>query len=1198
VSLQRRISGRLLLAAVAAVALLALWYVPGQSDDKPAAPPDRALNPDWVKALQWRPIGPASMGGRITAISVCETDPITYWVATASGGLLKTVNNGITFEHQFDHEATVSIGDVCVAPSDKNVVWVGTGENNPRNSVSYGDGVYKSTDGGKTWKNMGLRHSFQIGKIIVHPKNPDVVYVGALGRLYGPGEERGLFKTTDGGQSWRRALFVDDRTGIIDMRMNPADPETLIVATWERQRDEFDAFFERADGGDQYGPIKTHAAGTALYKTTDGGASFKKLTQGLPTAKMGRIGLDWYAKDPHEVFAIIDTEKSGTGSVVYAGLQAEDAPGGAKLTQVTADQPAAKAGLKAGDVVTAVEGKPVKGYADLQNEVLDRKVGDVVKLTAKRGDEQKEYSVTLGTRPAGGGQGGQLLTAGFRGEDVEDGIRVTQVMNEEAQKAGLKDGDLITAIEGKPATGFFETFRELSQSRQVGDKIKVTVSRGAQKKDIELALAPGGFGGRGGAGGGGGRGGAGRGGAAARPYGSGLGGQRENIQDQQGREGIQTGGLFKSTDFGETWTRINSINPRPMYFSQIRVDPSDDKYLYILGVSMARSTDGGKTFQQGGSRGVHADEHALWIDPKDGRHMLIGCDGGYYVTYDRGANWDHLNTMALGQFYHVDVDPRRNYRVYGGLQDNGSWGGPSMSRTGTGPINEDWFSVGGGDGFVCRVDRNDPDVIYSESQGGAMQRINLRTGETARIRPADSAGPGRGGAGAGQGQKPQGEQGEEKPAKPQQGQRQQHRFNWNTPFILSSHNSRIFYCAGEYVFRSLDRGNDLQIISPEITATKKGSGTALAESPRNANVLWAGTDDGALWVTRDGGKEWKNVAKNVGLPKPFWVASIEPSRYVEGRCYVAFDAHRSDDDNPWIYVTEDFGQTWKPLRANLPVGSSRVLREDIQNPELLYLGTEFAVWASLDRGKSWTKINNNLPTVAVHELCQHPTSGEIAAATHGRSIWICDVSALRQMTPEVLAAGAYLYKPTSAVRWTREPRHAGTNRRFVGKNPDSGAAIYYSLAKKPEKIGLKVVDIDGKTVRELTVSGEPGLHRIVWDLSRGTGAGGGRGGRGGPAGGGGGRGGAGGGAGGAQPTTPPAGEGTEQSEQPAGRGAGGGFFAARQVSPGAYRLVLTVDGKELSQVVRVEPDPDTPAGLLAEEGRQINDDMDDDDDDD
>jgi photosystem II stability/assembly factor-like uncharacterized protein len=1175
---------RVLLIPLLGFLLLPLAPTPGQSDETPpaAAAAEGALSPDWVKALNWRCIGPGSMGGRITAISVYEADPGTYWIATASGGLLKTTNNGVTFEHQFDREATVSIGDVCVAPSNKEVVWVGTGENNPRNSVSYGDGVYKSTDGGKTWHNMGLKQSFQVGKILVHPTNPDVVYVGALGRLYGPGQERGLYKTADGGKTWQRVLFVDDKTGVIDMRMSPADPDTLIVATWERQRDEFDGFFGPVEG-DSYGPIKVHAPGSAIYKTTDGGKSFRKLTNGLPTVKLGRVGLDWYAKDPKVVFAIIDTEKVGTGSVVYAGLQAEDAPGGAKLTGVTDEGPAAKAGLKVGDVVTKVEGKAIKGFDDLVSAVVEHKAGDVIKLAVKRGDETKDVSVTLSTRPAAGGAGAvAALSPGFRAEDGEDGARVTRVFGDEATKAGIKEGDLITAVEGKAIESILETFAALSRTHKAGDKIKVTVQRDGQKKEIELVLAAPIGGGRGGAGGGGrggagGGGGGGRGGSAGRPFGSSLGGQRENAQVEQGRDGFQTGGIFRSNDAGETWTRINSLTPRPMYFSQVRVDPSNDKYLYVLGVSMYRSTDGGRTFQQGGSRGVHADEHALWIDPKDGRHMLIGCDGGYYVTYDRGANWDHLNQMAIGQFYHVDIDPRRNYRVYGGLQDNGSWGGPSMVRNGAGPINEDWVSVGGGDGFHCAVDYADPDVIYTESQGGAIRRMNLRTGESAAVRPGTPGGGGRGGAGGGGG------------GRGGAGGGERHRFNWNTPFMLSHHNTHIFYVAGEYVWRSLDRGNDLQIISPEITATKKGSGTALGESPRNANVLWVGTDDGALWVTRDGGKEWKNVSKNVGLPGPFWVASIEPSRTVEGRAYVAFDAHRSDDDKPYVYATEDFGQTWKSLRGNLPVGSSRVLREDMHNPDLLYLGTEFAAWASLDRGRSWQKINNNLPTVAIHEFAQHPTSGEVVAATHGRSLWVLDVSALRQMTPEALAAAAYLYKPTTAVRWQREPRRAGNNHRFVGQNPADGATLYYSLTKKADKVSLKVVDIDGKTVRELTAAATPGLHRVNWNLTRGTGVAGGAGG-----GGRGGRGGAGGGGGGGA-VAPPAGEGTEEGQPMGGGGRGGFGFGGRPVPPGTYRVVLTVDGKELTQTVRVEADPDAPASLLAEEGKEVKQDDGDDD---
>jgi photosystem II stability/assembly factor-like uncharacterized protein len=1065
-----RVSFRLLaFGGLVAIGLLSLMAVPGWSDDKsparqqqiaelekqiqalsqklselrrtdtPTPAPsvtEGALPAEWVKSLTWRSIGPANMGGRITALAVFEADPSTYYVATASGGLLKTVNNGVTFEHQFDREATVSIGDVCVAPSDRNIVWVGTGENNPRNSVSYGDGVYKSTDGGRTWKNMGLKKSFQIGRLAIHPTNPNIVYVGALGRLYGPNEERGLYKTTNGGETWEKILYIDDKTGVIDMQMHPRDPETLLVATYERQRDGFDT----NDPAKKWGP------GSGLYKTTDGGKTFRKLTQGLPTCLLGRIGIDYYRKDPNTVYIILESEKIGMGpppaqqaepSAVYAGLAGVDQEdAGARLTRVVANGPAAQAGLQVDDVVVAAAGKPVRSYAQLLEQVRGYKPGDKVKVRVTRAGKELEVELTLASRPPG--------QTGQRG-----------------QRGG-----------------------------QAGQ-------RGGQ-----------------------------RGGETQRPFAANLGGQRENVQDQQGPDSFQYGGVYKSTDGGESWTRINSVNPRPMYFSVIRVDPSDDRHLYVLGVQLFRSSDGGKTFRAD-VRGFHVDQHALWINPKDGRHMIVGCDGGFYATYDRMANWDHLNHLAIAQFYHVAVDTRTPYRVYGGLQDNGSWGGPSRLRGQTGAVNEDWISIGGGDGFVCRVDPNDPDLVYWESQNGGFSRRNLRTGESASLRP-----------------------------RPQQGQT--FRFNWNAPFILSHANSRIYYCAGNYVFRSLDRGNDPRVISPEITRTSRGSATALAESPRNPNVLYVGTDDGALWVTRDGGHEWTNLTNNVGLPGPRWVASIEASRFAEGRAYVALDGHRSDDDDPYVYVTEDYGKTWKSLRANLPWGSTRVLREDLQNPDLLFVGTEFAVWASVDRGASWTRLNNNLPTVAVHELALHPTAGEMVAATHGRSLWVLDVTPLRQMTAEVVKAKAHLYKPNTIIRWRPELARGRTNRRFVGQNPPPGAQFYYSLTAKAGKVSLKVVDYTGKTIRELPGRTEPGLHRVAWDLSlpppqRGADTGAAPGAPGQRRGGGGGRGG-GQGRGGA-PVGPPA-------------------------PPGLYQVVLTVDGQELVQSVRLEADPSLPSPLL------------------
>ncbi|MEX2217446.1 MAG: PDZ domain-containing protein, partial [Phycisphaerales bacterium] len=692
-----------------------------------ADPSKPALPESWIQAFQWRSIGPANMGGRITAISVYEKDPSLWFAATASGGLLKTTNNGITFEHQFNKEATVAIGDVMVAPSDPNIVWVGTGEHNPRNSSSWGDGVYKSEDGGKTWKNMGLKGSFQIGKVLIHPEDPKTVFVGAMGRLWGTSEERGLYKTTDGGSTWQRVLYVDDKTGVMDVDFKPGEPGTMLAFTYERQRDSFDT----------NEPAKRNGPGSGLWRSTDGGNNWTRINQGLPEGNLGRGGITYYRKDPQTVFLVVESDKTGQepANAPYIGLRGADAEMGAKITDVTARGPAEEAGLKAEDIVIAVNGATVHSYNDFMTQVRKRTAGDTVKLTLSRERKTVETDLKLAQRPA-------------------------------------------------PAT--------TQRSRD---------GTGRRTDDT------------GGAG----------------PFSSGLGGQRGNLTEQQGPEGHNYGGLYKSTDGGESWTRINSINPRPMYFSEVRCDPNDDQLLWVLGVSLARSKDGGKTFTDDGGRGTHADHHAMWVNPGDGRHMILGNDGGMYMTYDRGENWDHLNHVALGQFYHVAVDPRPNYMVYGGLQDNGSWGGPSRSRSGRGPINEDWIRIGGGDGFVCRVDPNDPDQVYYESQGGAMGRFNLRTGERASIRPATA-----------------------------RGERQ--RWNWKTPFLLSNHNSKIFYAASQYVYRSYDQGRTMKRISDEFTRTRRGSATALAESPLDPDVLWAGSDDGAVIVTRDGGISWTKLA--------------------------------------------------------------------------------------------------------------------------------------------------------------------------------------------------------------------------------------------------------------------------------------------------------------------------------------------------
>ena len=1388
----------------------------------------------------WRSIGPANMGGRITAVTVYEKDPCIWWAATASGGLLKTTNNGRTLEHQFDDQATVSIGDVQVAQSDPEIVWVGTGESNPRNSVSWGDGVYKSTDGGKTWKNMGLKKSFQIGALAIHPENPDVVWVGALGRLWGPNEERGLFKTTDGGKNWKKVLFVDDKTGIIDVQLDPKNPDNLLVASYERKRDGF-------DGND---PVQRFGDGSGIHKSTDGGETFERITEGLPTCKMGRIGLDYFEADPNIVVAVVESEKIAKRpeKSPFLGIRGENADVGARLTNITKDGPSDKAGLKDGDIVISVQDNIIMSYNDFLGEVRKHQAGEKIKVLVSRERKQVEVEVELGERPK------------------------TRSRNTRTEFSGT------------------------------------------------------------------------------------LGGQAANLQGQQGPDDGDYGGIYLSEDGGSTWKRINSLNPRPMYYSNIQIDPVDKNNIYLCGTSLYKSEDGGETFTgDGGSDGIHVDHHALWIDKRDPRHMILGNDGGVHVTYDRMEHWDHLNHVAIGQFYHVGVDASMDYKVYGGLQDNGSWGGPSRGSTG-GAVNSDWMRVGGGDGFITLVDPNDPNEVYFESQNGGMGRINLETGARGFVRP-----------------------------RPPRGTR--YRFNWKTPFLLSPHNSKVHYSAGNHVFRSFDRGNGTKSISPEITNSSKGAGSAISESPVQPGLIYVGTTDGAVWKTEDGGNSWEPLAyqpikeekkkdekekdkaksdkkkdekkasksekdsekkeesssdddpitgawtgqlisdripedragfnfeleldgtkvtgtiegrrgsqdisegtfdpetgaiswiiegrrgdreysgkiedgkmtgemsvsgrdfqieftaskddgkskqtsgtlklsslsiqhalfgilmiedpisgqwtgvienenlpggkveftinikmddknqlsgtvvsstgdsdivggsfdsetgkitfdaendqisvfiegevdgsqmsgsmlindgvfeidfdatkkeavqeqqeeadtkddkeeksadempakkessdetkpeetkkddeqqepaktdpndpitgqwdgnmvsargeremklalnfksndeitgtfessqgereissgkfdpesnsltlysetdrftlqftgtlkedqyegeidinegsftmefdvsrtsKDVAakkdkpkketakskkeykqptgekslsklLPGPRWVSSIEASKFKKDRCYMTFDGHRSNDDGVYVFATEDSGKTWKSLTTNLPktAGSARVLREDTKNENLLFLGCEFSSWYTIDRGETWTRIKGGLPTVSVHEFAIHDKRQEIVAGTHGRSLWIADISVLRQMTKETLTKDVHLFQPREAISWSRQPGRGNSGtRRFVGTNPPRGTIVAYSLGKTARNVRLTLQDLKGDVVKTFETSSRKGYHQVNWDLTR---------------------------------------------DQ-----AGGQRRFAPSVRPGQYLLTLSVDGEREEKIVNVVGDP-------------------------
>ncbi|MCS7016717.1 MAG: hypothetical protein NZM42_11450 [Gemmatales bacterium] len=810
----------------------------GQAQDKPGKQSGpRASFIELVSRTPLRHLGPTAMSGRVTDLAVVESKPSTFYVASASGGLWKTVNNGITFECVFAGRPHASIGAVAVAPSNADVVWVGTGEANARNSVSWGNGVFVSTDAGKTWRHCGLVETRHIGRIVVDPRDPMVAYVAAMGRFWGWNPERGLFKTTDGGKTWHHVLRLDDETGVIDVMLDPKNPDTVYAAACRIRRDAF-------GGGNpeiMFGPK------AGIYKSTDGGKTWKRLTRGLPEVQLGRIGLTIYRRDPRILYAVIPTEKTN---------------------------------------IRQVAGQPARANHD-------------------------------------------------------------------------------------PTTG----------------------------------------------------------------------------------------GIFVSRDGGESWTKVNDLCPRPFYFGQIRVDPNNDQRLYVLGIPLYVSDDGGKTFRSGAPR-VHVDHHALWINPKDSDHLILGNDGGVYLSYDRGAHWEFLLNLPIAQFYAVGVDLRKPYWIYGGLQDNGSWGVPSATADVRGILMHDWIRVGGGDGFYCQPDPTDPATLFVEMQYGRLQRVNLATGAVANISP----------------QAPKGQQ--------------PYRFNWNTPLLLSPHNPRIVYYGGNFLFRSLNRGDTWEVISPELTATPRGSLTTIAESPRRPGVLWTGSDDGRVCVSRDGGRTWTDVtAKIPGLPPAGHVTRIEASHFEVGTVFLSVDRHRQEDYRPYLYMTTDFGETWRPLHDKLPAeGPIHVVRQSPRNRHLLFVGTEFGLFVSLDEGQTWQPLEK-LPPVAVHDLVIHPRDPELIIATHGRGIYVLDIHALEQCTPEVLARPSWLFRPQPVVAHT--PRlFQGLNgaKHFVGANPPNGATLAFYINEHPRTdIVLEVTDLLGERLFTERLAPKPnlqGIHYYHWNLRR------------------------------------------------------------------------------------------------------------------
>ena len=847
--------------------------------------PEEPKKPDPMSAgtfagLRLRGIGPAFTSGRIVDIAVDPTNTSRYFLAVASGGVWLTTNAGTTWTPVFDREGSYSIGVVVIDPKNPLTVWVGTGENNSQRSVSYGDGVYRSDDGGKTWKNVGLKESKHTGKIVIDPRDSDVVYVAAQGPLWGPGGERGLYKTTDGGKTWKSVLGISENTGVTDVVLDPQDPDTLYAAAYQRRRH----YFTLINGGPE----------SAIYKSTDAGATWNKLRAGLPTVEMGRIGLAVSPVDPN---------------VLYATVEAAD----------------------------------------------------------------------------------------------------------------------------------------------------------------------------------------------------------------------KRGGIYRSADKGGSWERRNDFDTTAMYYGEIFTDPKDVDRIYLPNVFMMVSDDGGRTLRRLGERSKHVDNHAIWINPANTSHYLVGSDGGLYESFDRGATWKFYGNLPVTQFYDVTADNSAPfYWVYGGTQDNFSVGGPARTRSASGIVNSDWFVTQGGDGFRTQVDPQDPNTIYAEYQYGGLARVDKRTGERLGIQPA----PVRG----------------DDPL----------RWNWDAPFIISPHLHTRLYFAAQRLYRSDDRGDTWTPVSPDLTRQLNrdalpvmgrvwgvdavarhastafyGNASALAESPKKEGLIYVGTDDGLIQVTEDGGKTWRKIDKFPGVPDVAYVSRVLASNHEVNTVYATFENHQNADFKPYVLKSTDAGRTWVSAAGDLPAnGPVWAIAEDHLNPNLLFLGNEYGLYFSVNGGQKWVQLKGGLPTIAVRDIAIQRRENDLVVGTFGRGIYILDnYTPLRALRPEMLAQEAVLFPAKDGMLYVEAQPLGGRGKSFQGEsfytaeNPPYGVTLTYYLkeayksrrarrqeaereAEKrkqapaapspadlraeeeedPPAIIFAVTDAKGNVVRRLTGANAAGLQRVTWNL--------------------------------------------------------------------------------------------------------------------
>lgn len=858
-----------------------------------------------VNTIPFKNVGPTVFSGRVVDVAVSPTDPSHFYVAYASGGLWKTTNNGTSFTPLFEKEAVLTIGDIAV-DWERDIIWIGTGENNSSRSSYAGIGMYKSEDGGKTWQHKGLEETHHIGRIIRHPTDPNIVWVAALGHLYSPNKERGVYKTTDGGNTWQQTLFVNENAGGVDLIIDPNDVNSLYTAIWHKER----RAWNFVEGG----------IGSGIYKSIDGGVNWNKVTMegsGFPDGEgVGRIGLTIHPNNGK--------------SRIYA--------------------------------------------------VLDNYF--------RRAIEDKE--------------------------ETDEGL--TKDHLREMSKTNF------LALKKEKVSEFLKANR--FPKKYSADKVQKMVE---MDKITPVALV-------------------------------------EYLEDANSLlfdTPVKGAEIYQSDDGGKTWTRTHKDYLEAVhftygyYFAQIRVAPSDVNKVYVLGFQVLRSDDAGANFKTINGDNVHADHHALYVNPNRSGHLILGNDGGINISYDDGETWIKCNTPPLGQFYSVAVDLKEPYNIYGGLQDNGVWMGPSTYKKST-----RWHSSGqypykaimGGDGMQVAIDTRDNETVYTGFQFGNYFRLNTKTGDRSYITPKHELG--------------------ERPL----------RWNWQSPIQISTHNQDIIYFGSNKLHRSMNQGADFEEISDDLTTGgKKGDVafstlTSIHESPLKFGLIYVGTDDGLIHVTKDGGYQWQQITD--GLPKDLWVTRVWASAHKEGTVYAALNGYRFDDFNAYLYRSKDYGTTWESINSNLPAEPINTIKDDVKNKHLLYVGTDNGLYVSLDKGVSYMLMDKDLPAVAVHDLVVHPTANDLVIGTHGRSIYVANAAHLQGLNPTVLAKEIHAF----SISKVRHSNRWGTRRSMWRKVNEPSVQIPF-YTKNAGEVTINIQTEEGITLKSLKQQVIKGLNYVDYDLT-------------------------------------------------------------------------------------------------------------------